>query len=300
MDQATHVKTVACIPAMNEEFAVGDVVARAAKFVDLVIVCDDGSHDLTGEVARRAGAEVITNEINLGKGASLHRLFERALEYGPEVVVVLDSDGQHDPSDIPRLLEPIKKGRAEMVVGSRYLQTKSDIPLYRRFGLSVINFFYRGFVADSVKDTQSGYRAFSSKAVGALLSSRSNGFGVEMEHLYIAEKNGFSIVEVPVSVKYEGVVHPSNKNPLLHGYELVNSVYRILMVEKPLRYIGGPGVILAVLGFLIGLDGVYRFYQSGYFSVPIFLIAMGMFLLGTVLFLNAIILHNISRMKSKS
>lgn len=299
MDQVKMIKTIACIPAMNEEFTVGDVVARASKFVDLVIVCDDGSTDLTAEVAGGAGAEVIKNEVNLGKGASLHRLLEKAVEYGPEVVVLLDSDGQHDPEDIPKLVEPIRRGKAEMVVGSRYLTAKSKIPLYRRFGLSIINLLYRDFITDSVKDTQSGYRAFSSRAAELLLGSRSNGFGVEMEHLYIAKNHKLKIVEVPVSIKYEGIAHPSNKNPLLHGYELINTVYRILLVEKPLRFLGLPGIVLAVTGFLIGLEGVYQFYRTQYFSVPIFLIAMGMFLLGIVLFLNAIILHTIAKIKLK-
>jgi len=96
---------VACIPAFNEERSIGGVVVRTLKHVDRVIVCDDGSVDFTGEIAESMGATVVRHERNLGYGAAIARLFEEALRLGADVVVTLDGDGQHDPTEIPRLGE---------------------------------------------------------------------------------------------------------------------------------------------------------------------------------------------------
>jgi glycosyltransferase involved in cell wall biosynthesis len=123
---------VACIPAFNEGRGIGGVVVRAVRYVDRVVVCDDGSVDLTGAIAEGLGAVVIRHERNRGKGAALRSAFLRARELGADVVVMLDADGQHDPEEIPGLIEPILRGEADMVVGSRYAEgSKTDAPLYR-------------------------------------------------------------------------------------------------------------------------------------------------------------------------
>ena len=124
--------TIACIPAFNEEGRIASVIVRARRRVDAVVVCDDGSGDLTGEIAEGLGAVVVRHGRNLGKGAALRSAFLRARELGADVVVMLDADGQHDPEEIPGLVEPILKGAADMVVGSRYAEgSKTDAPLYR-------------------------------------------------------------------------------------------------------------------------------------------------------------------------
>jgi len=112
---------VACIPAYNEEGSIAGVVVQARKYVDRVVVCDDGSVDLTGAIAEGLGAVVVRHGRNLGKGAALRSAFLRARELGADVVAMLDADGQHDPEEIPGLVEPILKGEADMVVGSRYV-----------------------------------------------------------------------------------------------------------------------------------------------------------------------------------
>ena len=112
---------VACIPAYNEEKTIGNVVLHAQKFVDKVVVVDDGSEDSTGEIARKLGAEVVSHETNLGYGASISSLFKEALKLGADIAVVLDGDNQHDPGEIPRVIEPLIKEEADMVLGSRFL-----------------------------------------------------------------------------------------------------------------------------------------------------------------------------------
>ncbi|MEM2687352.1 MAG: glycosyltransferase family 2 protein, partial [Thermoproteota archaeon] len=106
---------VACIPAFNEERTIASVVIRAMRHVDKVIVCDDGSTDLTGEIAEKLGAEVMRHERNQGYGAALSTLFEKAREINADILVMIDADGQHNPDDIPKLLTPIINGEADIV-----------------------------------------------------------------------------------------------------------------------------------------------------------------------------------------
>ena len=111
---------VAVIPAFKEEENIAKVVLLTKKYVDLVIVGDDGSDDMTAEIAKALGAIVIRNNKNMGKGYTLKRLFNEALKLGADIIVTLDADGQHDPKYIPKLTEPIINGEADIVIGSRY------------------------------------------------------------------------------------------------------------------------------------------------------------------------------------
>ena len=115
---------IAVIPAYKEEIAIGSVVLKAKKHVNRVIVVDDGSLDKTAEVAELAGAEVIRLDRNYGKAYALMRGLERAKELDCSVVVMLDADGQHDPDEIPRVVNPVLRGEADMVIGSRFLDVK--------------------------------------------------------------------------------------------------------------------------------------------------------------------------------
>jgi len=150
----------AILPAFNEEVSIGSVVLLARRYADRVIVVDDGSSDRTAEIAELAGAEVIRHQLNMGKGAALKTGFE-SLD-GEMVVVTIDTDGQHDPSDIPKLVEPILKGEADMVNGSRYINgNKKDTPFYRRLGQVVLDNATRLDSGLNITDSQSGFRAFS-------------------------------------------------------------------------------------------------------------------------------------------
>jgi glycosyltransferase involved in cell wall biosynthesis len=219
----------ACIPALNEASSIGSVILEARRYVDRVFVCDDGSIDLTGELAETLGAFVIRHDTTKGKGASLRDLFTEALKGSPDVVVVLDADRQHDPDYIPYIVKPILSGDADIVVGSRFLEgSKTDAPLYRRIGLRFFNWIGGNL---GVKDTQSGFRAYTPEALNAVIFAHANGYGVEMEQLYIAKKKGLRVVEVPIEVRYD-VINPSKKHPLLHGIDLIMTLIRIAAEER--------------------------------------------------------------------
>jgi glycosyltransferase involved in cell wall biosynthesis len=215
---------VAVIPAYNEARSIAEVVLRAQKFANVVLVCDDGSTDMTGEICEALGVKVLTHDRNYGKGATLNDLFAMALELLPDAVVSIDADGQHDPEDIPRLVAPVLSGASDIVVGSRYADgSKIDAPLYRRLGRRL----FKGRSKKSVRDTQSGFRAFSVGALKVALKSEAKGFGVESEQLVLAERSGLRVSAVPVKIRYSGLERTSKKNPLLHGMELVSTLTRI-------------------------------------------------------------------------
>ena len=285
---------VACIPAYNEERSIGAVVVRATKYVDKVIVCDDGSKDLTSAIAEGLGAVVLRHKRNLGKGFALKTAFRYAKGLEPDVVVMLDGDGQHDPGDIPRLVEPIVGGGVDMVVGSRFVEgSRVDAPLYRRLGLRLFNTLSGRSGDSGVSDTQSGFRAISSRALDVVLACEAKGYGVETEQLALAHKNGLRVVEVPVAIKYSGLGITSKKNPAYHGIELVDTVLRLVVVDRPLLFLALPGTVLFLVGVGFGVYLLWNFNLTRIFSVPMALIMAVAVFLGLVMVISSMMLYAI-------
>jgi len=290
---------VACIPAYNEEKSIGSVVLDVRKYVDDVLVCDDGSSDHTKAIAEAVGAIVVSHEVNRGKGWATRTLMKSAQKYQPDATVFIDADGQHDPSNIPMLVEPILSGEADFVIGSRFITKRhSDVPFYRRMGLWV---FDRSTDASGkIRDTQSGYRAFSPKVVDTLLESEANGFGIESEQISLANQDGFRIKEVPIYIKYDGVSRPSKKNPLLHGVDIASTLVRLVAEERPLIYLGIPAVVMTLIGLLSGVLLMVVYNDSKYFSIPYALGTVGGVGLGTFMGTATLILYAISKLKKRA
>ncbi|MEM4610735.1 MAG: glycosyltransferase family 2 protein, partial [Thermoproteota archaeon] len=221
---------VACIPAFNEEKTIASVVVKAMRHVDKVIVCDDGSTDLTREIAEKLGAKVIAHERNMGYGSALNSLFNEAGVEDAEIIVTLDADGQHNPDDIPRVIEPILRGEADIVIGSRFLdESGKQIPRYREVGVKTITKLANKASYSELTDAQSGFRAYSRKALEKLKPSEM-GMGASTEILVKAYENGFRVKEVPVKIKYEG--ETSSQNPVSHGLEVVMSTVKHLSIRR--------------------------------------------------------------------
>ena len=290
-------KVVAVIPAYNEERSIAKVVLQVRRFVDVVLVGDDGSNDMTGEIAEALGALVVRNDKNRGKGYTLKRLFAKALELGADIVVALDADGQHDPRYIPKLIEPLINGQADMVIGSRYsgLPPKG-IPLYRRIGLKIVGLFHKPVIRE-VKDTQSGYRAYSRRVVETLARElQTTGYGTETEQLFLARKRNWRIVEVPVTITY-GTEKPSKKHPVRHATEILANLLKLVTHEKPLLLLGLPGTVLTLIGFASATYVVWVFNQTRYFSVPATLIAIAFTFIGILLVIASLILYAIANLR---
>ncbi|MDH5266159.1 MAG: glycosyltransferase [Candidatus Bathyarchaeota archaeon] len=196
---------VAIIPAYNEERTIAKVILATQKHVDKVIVCDDGSTDMTTEIAEGLGAEVVRHNRNMGYGAALQCLFERARELGADIVITLDGDGQHNPNEIPALMKPILKDDVAVAVGSRFLDREKteSVPLYRRLSRKALTKLVRVGTNSKIRDAQCGFRAYGRKALEGLEVFES-GVGVNLEILMKAKESGLKVVEVPIGSSYHG------------------------------------------------------------------------------------------------
>jgi len=289
-------RITALLPAYNEETSIGSVVLCTRKYADRVIVIDDGSIDRTAEVAALAGAEVLRHPQNRGKGAALKTGFESL--NGDEVIVTIDTDGQHNPSDIPSIIEPILRGEADMVNGSRYLNgDKKDTPLYRRVGQKVLDTATNLESGLSITDSQSGFRAFSGQ-VKDIFRFQQNGLAIESEMLADAAAAGLRIKEVEIGVRYD--VDCSSEHPVKHGFRVLFKVLHDMELRRPLYYFTAPGLVMTGIGVLLGLEFLRIFAHGGSLMYGPTLLMVMLTLVGSFMALTGLILHSLSRIMNES
>jgi len=245
---------VAGMPMYNEEETIGTVVTMALRHVDAVICIDDGSSDSSARIAEKCGAIVIRHRVNRGYGGALKSLFIKAKEINADALVVLDSDGQHETSDIPKLLEPILSGQADFTIGSRFINGGggTDMPAYRRLGIKVITAASNLSSDLGIKDTQSGFRAFSRSAIERLRFD-SEGMELSLEMLEDAHDKNLTIQEVPTIIRYD-VPKGSNFTAVSHGFTVLSWALLSLSQKKPLLVLGIPGLGLLATGAAMGLN----------------------------------------------
>jgi len=289
------------IPAFNEESPIAQIIVKAQMFADAVVVCDDGSEDLTAEIAMRLGADVIKHKRNMGYGAALRSLFNRAQELNSDVLVTLDADGQHDPSEIPNVIGPINQGLADLVIGSRFVEgfQSSEMPLYRRFGAKVITKLVNGSSRNGLRDAQSGFRAYNRRALERL-RIRESGMGASVEILLESAKNDLRIFEVPGSCKYSknnGI--NSSKHPFTHGLSVIMSIVRFIVEQKPLNALGIPGMLSLFVGTAFGVWLLQIYSLTDRIVTNVALASLSFVVIGFFLMSSAITLYAISRVSKK-
>jgi glycosyltransferase involved in cell wall biosynthesis len=285
------------IPAFNEETSIARVILDAQKYADAVVVCDDGSSDMTGAIAKRLDADVVRHRRNLGYGASIKSLFKRALELNADVLVTLDADGQHNPEEIPRVVKPIAQGIADLVIGSRFIDTKGSIemPFYRRFGARLITKLVSGSSKNGISDAQSGFRAYNRQALERL-SPFEDGMGASVEILLTASKHDLKICEVPSTCKYHnGDVATSTEHPVTHGIGVIMSIVRFIVEEKPLTMLGIPGLLCLFVGLGFGVWMLQIYAIEHYIVTNIALVSVAFVLIGFFLLSTSITLYAIKR-----
>jgi glycosyltransferase involved in cell wall biosynthesis len=289
LDEQRHSDIVAAIPCFNEELFIGSVVLKARDYVDQVIVIDDGSTDRTALVAEKAGARVIKHDCNKGKGVAVSTAFKYAREIGCKALVLLDGDGQHEPAFISPLVKPVLDGSADMVVGSRYLDIKSSIPGYRTWGHRLLTFLTNLGSRVKLTDSQSGFRAFSSKAIEALTFAE-EGLSVESEMQFLANEAGLRITEIPISIGYHS---KAKRSPLAHGMGILNSIVGLISRRIPLFFFGVPGLIMLAFGLWEGLRVIHGYNTYHDFWLGPALIAVLLCIVGALSLFTALILHTI-------
>ena len=282
---------VAAIPAYNEEIAIGSIIARAKAHVDEVVVIDDGSHDATSSVAELMGATVIVHEKNAGKGTALRTAFKWAMARDVSILVTLDADGQHNPDEIPNLLNPILWQEADLVNGARFLEGHNDVPAYRRIGQEVLTFATNLNSEIKINDSQSGFRAFSKNTFEAF-KFNNTGMGIESEMISDAASAGHQIKEVPITCRYD--VDGSTFNPVAHGLGVLNSIVCQIERKHPLLYFSVPGLVVFFVGMVLGFQTLYGYQLGGEFWIGKALAAMMLTLLGSFGMFTGLILNSIA------
>ena len=287
---------IAGIPAYNEEKTIAKVILLAQKHVDAVVVCDDGSQDLTADIAQRLGAIVVKHEKNMGYGVAIRTLFEKARALNADMLLTLDADGQHNAREIPKLIQPILENKADIVIGSRFLQQNSGMPLYRRFGIKVLTKMTNSSRRKgALTDAQCGFRAYNRKAIEGIILEE-QGMGVSAEALMKARDLGLVVAEVPVEVRYRDL-ETSTHNPFRHGLGVISTIIRMVVEERPLIYLGIPGAILLSLGMFFGLWTLQLYYISEPHSITtnVALASLAFTLIGIFFLFTAITLYAILR-----
>ena len=277
------------IPAFNEEKSIAGIITRLKKKYQTIIVCDDGSSDLTGEIAKELGAIVITHPKNLGYGGAIRSIFLKSSELQMDALVTFDADGQHDVNDIDVVLKPIIEHKADICIGSRFLEKNTKIAKYRKIGIKTITGITNISTGLKISDSQSGFRAYNKKVLEKIIPTEF-GMGVSTEILIKSKKENFRITEIPITISYDG--DTSSQNPVTHGGGVILSTMKYVSIEKPLRFYGIPGLILFTIGMYFTIWAFNIFTETNKIITNIALIGIAGLILGALCIMTAVILYS--------
>jgi len=279
------------IPAFNEEKNIAAIITKLADITDTIIVCNDGSSDLTSDIAEKMGAFVINHEKNLGYGAAIRSIFLKAKELDGDILVTFDADGQHRIEDIEKVTKPIIDQEADLVIGSRFLdESEKEVPQYRKVGIKVITKITNASIKKQLTDSQSGFRAYSKKVLAELNPSEL-GMGISTEILIKASSKNFRITEVPIKILYAG--DTSTHNPVSHGSSVILSTIKYTSIEHPLKFYGIPSMILFIIGISFTYLSAEYYAEIGRLNTNLTIIAAGTVLIAVVLLITSILLYSL-------
>jgi len=278
------------IPAYNEEKNIASIITKLKKITDSIIVCDDGSSDMTSDISKNLGAIVITHKKNMGYGVAINSIFQKAKEVNSDLLVTFDADGQHRVEDIEKVVEPLKNNIADLVIGSRFLDNKSDVPNYRKIGIKVITQVTNASIKKKLTDSQSGFRAYN-KQVLSQISPSDIGMGISTEILIKSSSKGLRIMEVPITILYSG--DTSTHNPISHGTSVLVSTIKYTSIEHPLKFYGIPSLIFLIIGGVFTYSAIQYYVEIGRLNTNLTVIGAGLILIGLVLLISAILLYSV-------
>ena len=278
------------IPAFNEAKNIATIITELKKITDSIVVCDDGSSDLTADISEKLGVTVIKHKKNMGYGAAINSIFKKCVEINSDILVTFDADGQHRIVDLEKVLQPIKKNQADIVIGSRFLDNKSDVPNYRKVGIKIITKVTNASIKKKLTDSQSGFRAYN-RQVLTQINPSDVGMGISTEILIKASGQGLRITEVPIKILYSG--NTSTHNPLGHGGSVLISTIKFTSIEHPLKFYGIPSLIFLILGGIFTYSAIGYYAEIGRLNPNLTMIAIGTVLIGIVLLISAILLFSL-------
>ena len=290
MNNSNILKITIGIPAYNEEKNIASIIIKLKKITDSIIVCDDGSSDMTSDISKNLGAIVITHKKNMGYGVAINSIFQKAKELNIDLLVTFDADGQHRVEDIEKVVEPIKNNTADLVIGSRFLDKKSNVPNYRKIGIKVITKITNASIKKKLTDSQSGFRAYN-KQVLSQISPSDIGMGISTEILIKSSSKGLRIMEVPVTILYSG--DTSTHNPVSHGTSVLLSTIKFTSIEHPLKFYGIPSVIFLIIGGIFTTLAIQYYVDVGRLNSNLTLISGGTVLIGIIFLICAILLYSL-------
>ena len=284
-------KIIVGIPAFNEEKNIAAIITKLADVADSLIVCNDGSSDLTSDIAEKMGVFVINHEKNLGYGAAIRSIFLKAKELDGDILVTFDADGQHRIEDIEKVTKPIIDQEVDLVIGSRFLdESEKEVPQYRKVGIKVITKITNASIKKQLTDSQSGFRAYSKKVLAELNPSEL-GMGISTEILIKASSKKFRITEVPIKILYAG--DTSTHNPVSHGSSVIFSTIKYTSIEHPLKFYGIPSMILFIIGISFTYLSAEYYAEIGRLNTNLTIIAAGTILIAVVLLITSILLYSL-------
>jgi len=280
-------KIVSGIPAFNAEQTIAKQIVHCLKWVDQVVVIDDGSVDDTSLIASKLGADVIKHKRNLGKGAALRDLINYA-RTANTILVTLDADGQHNPDDIPTLTRPIMNDEAEIVIAGRL---NANVPKGRRIGGRALDYATSALTGGETVDSQSGFRAYSEKAL-AHISASEFGMGADSEILIKAKQAGLRIAQVPVTMSYSGP-KTSTHNPMYHWLDVFFSLVKFVSIRHPLLFYGGFSAIMFLIATVFGVQTLDYYTRWGRVVTNLALVSIAAGILGFLSFFTGVILFTL-------
>jgi len=284
-------KVIIGIPAFNEEKNIAVLIIQLKKIADKIIVCNDGSTDLTSKIAEELGATVVNHEKNLGYGAAIRSIFLKSKNLDGDILVTFDADGQHRIEDVNRVIDPIINGESDLVIGSRFLdENEKEVPKYRKVGINVLTKITNATIKKQLTDSQSGFRAYSKKVLNELNPSEL-GMGISTEILIKASAKNFRISEVPIKIVYDG--DTSTHNPISHGSSVLLSTIKFTSIEHPLKFYGIPSMIFFAIGLLFTSLSIEYYADIGRLNTNLTLIGAGSILIAVVLLLTGILLYSL-------
>ena len=279
------------IPAFNEEKNIAVLIIQLKKIADKIIVCNDGSTDLTSKIAEELGATVINHAKNLGYGAAIRSIFLKSKDLDGDILVTFDADGQHRIEDINRVIKPIINEESDLVIGSRFLdKSEKEIPQYRKVGIKIITKVTNATIKKQLTDSQSGFRAYSKKVLNELNPSEL-GMGISTEILIKASAKDFRISEVPITITYNG--DTSTHNPISHGSSVLLSTIKFTSIEHPLKFYGVPSMIFFAIGLFFVYFSAQYYTEIGRLNTNLTLVAAGTMLIAVVLLITSILLYSL-------